>query len=129
MGLLPFLFLPLAIEVNRLALYEGSHYFSQYSALILSFLGGTLWQQSINAQGPKQKAYLAMFPSIIGWFSLAFLPVIWCIVVLMSGFLLLLIYEISATKMPFWYRQLRITLTSIVMGCHLVLTWQVHQLG
>ena len=42
-GLIPFLFLPLAVVFNLLPLHESARYFTQYSAVLLSFFGGIYW--------------------------------------------------------------------------------------
>lgn len=129
LGLLPFLLLPMAIELNHLALYEGTHYFSQYSAIILSFLGGVLWYQGVVVKQSNFEAYIAMLPSIIGWISAAFLSPFYGVIVLAGSFILLLIYEFKILDMKPWYMRLRMALTSVVLGCHLIILWQIHQIG
>lgn len=124
-GLIPFLFLPVAIESNALALFEGVSYFSQYSAIILSFLGGVLWFDGLTNNKPASQLYIAMLPSIIAWISVAFLPPLWCVMVLGIAFIALLSYEHKVVESIEWYTNLRKLLTSVVMGCHLIVIWQL----
>lgn len=129
LGLFPFAFIPLAIEMDRLALFVGVQYFAQYSAIILSFLGGVLWYHSLYVNESERLAYTAMLPSIVGWISLVFLPPFGTIVCLTVALVMLLIIEHKTTNMALWYRNMRVSLTSIVTGCHLVILWQIHQIG
>ena len=93
LGLFPFIFIPLAVEMNRLALFVAIQYFAQYSAIILSFLGGVLWYHSLYVHENERWAYTAMLPSIVGWLSLVFLPPFGTIVCLAIALLVLLIVE------------------------------------
>ena len=124
-GLIPFLFLPLATETNHLALFEGVAYFGQYSAIILSFLGGVLWYDALINDKPAKQLYLAMLPSIFAWSGLVLLPPFNYLFLMLFCFIGLLIVEQLILKTEIWYVRLRLLLTSIVVGCHLVMIWQL----
>ena len=124
-GLLPFLLLPLATETKFIALFEGVSYFLQYAAVILSFLGGVLWYTALTNHNPVYQIYIAMLPSILAWLSLMFLPYDMVLLTLSAGFVVLLVYEQRIINAPEWYQRLRLVLTSVVVGCHLMMNWQL----
>ncbi|OAZ91627.1 hypothetical protein ADS46_07260 [Halomonas sp. G11] len=96
-----------------------------YSAVILSFLGGTHWGAALqNPQpGHSSRLLIAMAPSLIAWPALLFSP-LWGLVVLGVGFMFVWGYDLSRNGRfgwPSWYWQLRTLLTVIVVLAHVVL--------
>lgn len=123
-GLIPFVFLPLFMVNGQLAFFEGTLYFTQYSAIILSFLGGVLWYDGLQKPGSNPQLMIAMLPSVIGWLSLVLLPPVIIIWVLTFALLAVLIYDHIALKTPpEGYLKLRVRLTSITLGTHLTMLW------
>ena len=126
MGLIPFLGLPIFTLLEAISLYEGLSFFSQYSAIILSFLGGVIWFDGITNQKSIWQLYIAMLPSIIGWISLIILPPKICIIILMVSFLALLVLEQKSLTSALWYFRLRVRLTTMAIGGHLMMIWLIY---
>ena len=122
-GLIPFLGLPALVMMNQMSLYEAQGLFSQYAAVILSFLGGIHWYDAFNRSHSLSQLYLSMLPSIIAWLAIAFSYGTWSIAVLSISFGILLMYDFISLKMTSDYQRLRIVLTSVVIGCHLYMIW------
>ncbi|WJG10961.1 DUF3429 domain-containing protein [Aliiglaciecola sp. LCG003] len=125
-GLIPFILLPFLTVWGTVSFFEGVSFFNQYSVIILSFLGGVLWQDAIRFDKSSSQLYIAMLPSLIGWFALALLPAMNVLWVLLCCYLLVLIYEFSVMDQQVWYRSLRIRLTAISMGGHLMMIWLLY---
>lgn len=123
LGLIPFLALPLLIMSNQLSLYEAQGYFAQYSAIILSFLGGIHWYDSFNRSHNVGQLYFAMFPSIVAWLALVLLTGPLLMLVLSATFLLVLICDHKMLHMTQVYFRMRQKLTAIVIGCHVLMFW------
>lgn len=123
LGLIPFLGLPALVMMNQISLYEAQGLFSQYAAVILSFLGGIHWYDAFNRSHSVSQLYLSMLPSIIAWLAIAFSYGTWSIAVLSISFGILLMYDFISLKMTSDYQRLRIVLTSVVIGCHLYMIW------
>lgn len=124
-GLFPFIGLPIFTLLDIISLFEGLSFFAQYSAIILSFLGGVIWFDGITSQKPIWQLYIAMLPSIVGWLSLIILPPKISIIILMVSFLALLMLEHKLLKSALWYLRLRVRLTAITIGGHLMMIWLV----
>ena len=71
-GLIPFVAMPLAYQLNLLSLTQSAVYFVQYSAVLLSFFGGIHWWDAISNQRYDKQMLVAMLPTIIGWLCLVF---------------------------------------------------------
>lgn len=125
LGLLPFIAMPFYIIWGNISYFEGISFYTQYSAIILSFLGGVIWYDGIFKNRSKKQIYLAMLPSLIGWFSLIMLPPIAALSVLSIMFALVILYEFKALDMAPWYRSLRIRLTAITLVGHGMMIWLV----
>lgn len=69
-GLIPFLFLPLAVVLNLLPLHESARYFTQYSAVLLSFFGGIYWWDALNKKAYGPQLLIAMLPTITAGYVL-----------------------------------------------------------
>ncbi len=122
-GLIPFLFLPLAYLWGLVSRFEVTAYFADYSAIILSFLGGIHWWDALTRSQDRSQLYIAMLPSIIAWLSITLLSGKLMLLVLAIAFLLMLTYDLHKLKADVAYRQLRSMLTGIVVGCHLIMLW------
>ena len=123
LGLIPFLVSPLLVLAQQLSFYEAQGWFTLYSGVILSFLGGVHWYDAQQRSQSVSQLYLAMLPSIIAWLVLAFGHGIWSLVTLATAFGLVLIYDFIKLEMPPAYQRLRIVLTGVVIGCHCVMIW------
>ena len=126
-GLIPFVVLPFLVVTDRLALFEGMQYFNQYSAVILSFFGGLHWLEALRDRNQVLRMYLAMLPSIVAWLSLVFLPIETTIIFLMVAYGAVLMFDFKYFQNIPGYMQLRLRLTSIVLGCHGTLLWLYYQ--
>ncbi|XOV78433.1 MAG: DUF3429 domain-containing protein [Aestuariibacter sp.] len=123
LGLFPFIALPLLVIGNQLSLFEAVGYFTQYSAVILSFLGGIHWYDSFTRTHNPLQLYIAMLPSIVAWLSLVFLNGTPAMVVLAAAFVLMLFYDQKTLDMTPAYFRMRQKLTGVVVGCHAIMVW------
>ena len=96
--------------------------FLAYSAVILSFLGGTHWGAALQRAEPEQRRRLmiAMLPSLVAWPALL-LPALWGLVILGLGFVFTWAYDLGRHGWPRWYWLLRSVLTAGVVLAHLAL--------
>lgn len=123
LGLIPFLGIPALVMTNHMSLFEAQGLFAQYSAVILSFLGGIHWYDAIKRSQSIIQLYIAMLPSIFAWSAIGFSYGNWTIVVLSVSFGVLLLYDFIQLKMTPDYQRLRIMLTGVVIGCHCFMIW------
>lgn len=121
-GLIPFLFFPLAITLDWLPLSQSARYFTQYSAVLLSFFGGIHWWDAINQFRVGHQLYVAMLPTIIGWLCLVFSGSPAVVGVLSLSYLAILVYDKFTLAMPkaliMGYMSLRMVLTTVVVISH-----------
>lgn len=124
-GLMPFISLPLLIAIDVLSFSQGAFYFKQYSAVILSFLGGVLWLNALMERHTSHMLYIAMLPSIFGWLGICFMPTQAAITLLTICFVSLLFYERKFLLLPqAWiiaYSKLRYWLTAVVTMSHFIM--------
>lgn len=123
MGLIPFVFLPMMVMMQQMSLYEAQGLFTQYGAVILSFLGGIHWYDAHKRSESVVQLYISMFPSIVAWLAIGLSYGTWAIVILSVSFGLVLIYDFIELKMTPAYQRLRIVLTGVVVGCHCFMIW------
>ncbi len=121
LGLLPFLgaTLLLAIGINEPWVVEGLR---NYAAIILAFVGAIHWGRALQLN----RAGLVLFsvwPSLYAWVCL-FLPVAPSLLLLATGFLLLLLVDQQLYRASAWFRRLRIQLSLSVSGL-LILGWSI----
>ncbi|MEP4889247.1 MAG: DUF3429 domain-containing protein [Aliiglaciecola sp.] len=128
-GLIPFIMLPFFILWETVSYFEGVDFFIQYSAIILSFLGGVLWFDGINKERSVTLLYMAMLPSIIAWLSVIWLPPVIALITLACSYTLVIFYEFKLSTLASWYRSLRIRLTAITIGSHLMIIWIIQQMS
>lgn len=122
-GLIPFILLPLYIASDNLAIFEGIGYFIQYSAIILSFLGGIHWYESIRNESSGHQLYVSMLPSIVAWLSLVLLAPGIALMTIGISHMLMLIYDLSVLKPSKAYAAMRMRITSLVLGSHMMMGW------
>lgn len=127
MGLTPFIAIPLLIMANQLFYFEGFEFFVQYSAIILSFFGGIHWLDALQNRRKDHQLYMAMIPSIVAWLSLLTLSGDTLLSVLSITYIGVLMYDkyVLALERDILipYTQLRMILTTIVVGTHLFMAY------
>lgn len=69
-GLIPFILLPMIGALDWLPLFTSARYFTQYSAVLLSFFGGIYWWDALSKRDYGVQLYVAMLPTLIGWLCL-----------------------------------------------------------
>lgn len=121
-GLIPFIGLPLLAVSGHLGMYEAMHYFTLYSAVLLSFFGGVHWYDAIANRNTGHQLYVAMLPTIIGWICLMLGSDIRTLGILSVSYLAVLIYDKFTLALPkdlvLSYTTLRIGLTTVVVLAH-----------
>jgi hypothetical protein len=124
-GLLPFIGIPLLILTGQIHYFEGYTYFSQYSAIILSFFGGIHWLDALQNRRKNHQLFVAMLPSIVGWLSLVFLQGYMLFSVLSIAYVGVLMYDkyVLALEQDILipYTFLRTVLTTVVVITHLLM--------
>ena len=123
LGLLPFIGLPMLVLLQAMSFYEAHGLFTQYSAIILSFLGGIHWYDAQQRTNSTAQLYLAMLPSIIAWLVIGFAYGVVALMMLAVSFGLVLIYDFVKLPMTSQYQRLRVSLTGVVIGCHCIMMW------
>ncbi|GAB2997441.1 DUF3429 domain-containing protein [Psychrosphaera aestuarii] len=132
-GLLPFLYFAACAWFPGLNLFETEPLtvFRAYSAVILSFLAGTLWvfgliatqyQQQVEVRS-KSLIWSAIFLSVIAWGNLF---IAGKAALFVAGLLFLVVWQIEQktelTKCyPAWYTELRAKLSMIVGALHIII--------
>jgi chromate transport protein ChrA len=118
-GLLPFVAcLYLSLETSTVAL-PARQAFIAYSAIILSFIAGTLWRRSSRSGEQKQNIISNIF-SLLAFVCLLVAYDI-ALIILALGFALIFIYELASgdkTQDTNDYRVMRFRLTAIVVALH-----------
>lgn len=108
-GLIPFVVLALDIlvvayfgPIARLCLLA-------YGAVILSFLGGTIWGRCLREPEAGVSMIVSILPSLAGWFAVLQLgsEAFWIVA---AGVAATLAWDI-ASDLPPWFRRLRIHLS------------------
>ena len=125
-GLLPFIILSvLAFNHSLLAPEMTMLGFVSYSAVILSFVAGTLWGKAVILTLDDNIAKLLIISNIIAlgcWIALLTPFVLSALILLVSGYLYLLYIEFKAKQLSTTtsYITLRTILTSVAVVCHIV---------
>jgi hypothetical protein len=126
-GLLPFIIIPISIIVGLMDAYLGYLHFVQYSAIILSFMGGIHWLDALQNRRKNHQLFAAMVPSIIAWLSLVFLDGTILLSILSLSHIGVLIYDkyVLALEKDILldYIQLRVLLTTVVVISHLIMVY------
>lgn len=127
LGLVPFVFFLWAVEVTThniehpLAIIEPQQGFLFYSAIILSFLAGTLWKKDASLDNSASQILSNIFCLIA--FTCLFIPLIYALTLLSSAYLCLLWaeYLLCYKQQPSFtrsYFSMRLRLTIIVIALH-----------
>ncbi|WP_350432539.1 DUF3429 domain-containing protein [Shewanella sp. H8] len=125
-GLLPFIILSvLAFNHSLLAPEHTMLGFVSYSAVILSFVAGTLWGKAVILALDDNIAKLLIISNIIAlasWIALITPFELSALILLASGYLYLLYVEFKAKQLSTTtsYMTLRTILTSVAVICHIV---------
>ena len=121
-GLIPFLAMPVAYQLNLMPISQSATYFVQYSAVLLSFFGGVHWWAAISQQRYDKQMYIAMLPTIIGWLCLVFSSDVKVLGILSLSYVAILVYDKFSLSLPkseiVSYISLRMALTTVVVLCH-----------
>ena len=121
-GLIPFLLLPLLAVTGLLSVGESARYFTQYSAVLLSFFGGVYWWDALVKKHHGSQLFIAMIPTIIGGVCLVFSGNIVVLGVLSLSYLAVFYYDKNHLVLEkdeiVSYIALRMGLTTIVVLCH-----------
>jgi Protein of unknown function (DUF3429) len=127
LGVLPFLVCAIAMHFayNANAMFSV---FSNYAAVILSFLGGIRWAFAVNGQLQKIDLVLAVMPSLLAWCSLLMPPTL-TMTGFILGFIAMAYLDVFARPLPLTrgFLRLRLWITLCVLGLHflvLSLVWQ-----
>ncbi|MGI9401522.1 MAG: DUF3429 domain-containing protein [Rhizobiaceae bacterium] len=125
-GFLPFAGLSIAMLVLGRAhpLFDVlTDAFRLYSAVILSFLGGIRWGLALNNQAARPATLtLSVIPAIAGWLSM-FAPPVFSVGIFLLAFCAQGAWDSTAFhagKGPIWFARLRIVITLLVAGAHIV---------
>lgn len=119
LGLLPFIICLVLVILGRNWQSDALQVFIFYSAIILSFLSGTLWQVNTKASKPKQQIISNIF-CLMAFLSLLIVKQV-ALITLALSYLLLFIYErhlIQSSQSPNSYLKMRLKLTTIVVLLH-----------
>ncbi|MBB1361272.1 MULTISPECIES: DUF3429 domain-containing protein [Shewanella] len=125
-GLLPFIILSvLAFNHSLLAPEHTMLGFVSYSAVILSFVAGTLWGKAVILTLDDNIAKLLIISNIIAlacWIALLTPFALSALILLASGYLYLLYIEFKAKQLSTTtsYLTLRTILTSAAVVCHII---------
>lgn len=121
-GLLPFIALNVLAVTDLLPQSLTYLYFTQYSAVLLSFFGGVHWYDAISSKKQGHQLYVAMLPTIVGWLCLTQTDAPWVLGILSISYLLMMFYDKQVLTLPkeivVTYTKLRMQLTTIVVLSH-----------
>ncbi|MBD5769611.1 DUF3429 domain-containing protein [Marinomonas colpomeniae] len=131
LGIIPFAFSTYLSWTNQMLFDEsGSYLFTTYSAIILSFLSGTLWGQCINKRISTMSQYLLISSNVIAlgaWFSLLLEVSSLSIALLLLGFISLFWVEARSLReensVHSRYLNMRFGITLIVCVLHLLMLY------
>lgn len=121
-GLMPFIALPVFVLTGTVGELAAMHYFTQYSAVLLSFFGGVHWFDAISSQKNNHQLYVAMLPTIVGWGALIMGADVRVLGMLSIAYLLVLFYDKFTLALPkaliMSYISMRVILTTVVVLAH-----------
>ena len=98
----------------------AADFFVTYGAVILAFLGGTLWGYAVKIPAPRKFQRLVV-SNLVALFAVAaavFAPPALAASLLALGQVALLLYERGQAKNPGWYLRLRTRLVLGVLPAH-----------
>jgi hypothetical protein len=130
LSVIPFIFLVFANTLAILPSAEAARYFTQYSAVTLSFLGGVHWYDAISNNRKTHQYYIAMLPVLMGWIGLVFNGHLWVLSMLSVCYLAVLLYDKFYLFMPkslvVDYIKLRMLFTTVVVISHGAIIMQLN---
>ncbi|QFI37647.1 DUF3429 domain-containing protein [Moritella marina ATCC 15381] len=122
MGLIPFIAI-LYVSINNMGLpLDAKQVFIAYSAIILSFVAGTLWQTSEERKHDRRKIVSNIF-CLFAFLSLLVNQHL-ALMILVVNYILLFLYESKLAKLNqghdrnIAYMTMRLRLTSIIVLLH-----------
>ncbi|MDM7860679.1 DUF3429 domain-containing protein [Alteromonas sp. ASW11-36] len=125
LGLIPFFAIPVAVLMDILSYPQAFAFFTQYSAIILSFFGGIHWYVAITDPKFSHQLYVAMLPSIVAWLALILFADARTLGVLSLAYVAVLIYDKFTLQMApaqiIEYTRMRVILTTLVVTSHVVM--------
>lgn len=95
---------------------------TNYAAIILTFVGAIHWGRAMTT-GKPGLLVVSVAPSLIAWGSL-FLATRFALPIMISGFLLLLVFDYREYRDIDWFRRLRTHLTLSVSSL-LLIAWLI----
>lgn len=130
LGLIPFLASSLAALMHTGTWWGISplEFLITYGAIILSFLGGTLWGRALHRAESEKTTGLLLLSNVFAlaaWFTILINAPAWSLGMQMAGFALVLYFEqklarSSAMTSYMGYYRIRVLLTTIVIVCQLL---------
>ena len=91
-----------------------------YGAIILTFVGAIHWGRALNSNTLNLFIF-SVIPSLVAWVSLL-IPVNFGLPLLISGFLLIILFDYQQYRTLVWFQNLRVRLTLIVCSA-LLFSW------
>lgn len=120
-GLVPMLGIPVLALLSGHASYSCVHAHLACGATILSFLGGSNWNEAITSNNVSYgKLGWCITPQIIGWTSML-LPIPLGMMLASVGFCLSLIHDVLLSNYPQWMKSLRLVLTGGILMSFLLM--------
>ncbi|WP_371185908.1 DUF3429 domain-containing protein [Thalassotalea maritima] len=137
-GTVPFIGLAFALLVSHSILSDTTTIllFVSYSALIVSFLAGSLWAEALVGRGTVDAGRLLLFSNVImlvSWcalLSIVFIAWHWGLLVLAGCYVALLVSERNLRNLAYpletgdaayrAYRQMRQRVSIVVVSCHII---------
>jgi hypothetical protein len=134
LGIIPFVFATYLSWSNDVFLDKsGLDLFITYSAIILSFMAGTLWGQRIHKDSNTLSKYVLISSNVIAlgaWFSLLIDVPVLSIALLFLGFISIFWVEAKSLKQSEYsdsrYLNMRLLLTLFVCVLHLLVLYPHH---
>jgi hypothetical protein len=121
-GLIPFLLCPLFVFMGLPENAIVYHIFCLYSAVILSFLGGTVWGASLQrSRAPQALTIFSVIYPLLAWVCLLWNALQVTLSLFILAYVHLWILEKKAydwEQLPYGYKAFRTTLTTIVVLAH-----------
>jgi hypothetical protein len=121
LGLAPFIALPILSKLSPQFSYFSTLVFAYYSACILCFLAGTLWQEASTG--------FVVVSNVLTLWAVSCLVLYnfnsgMALLLLALGFLVMLLLDMNRA-LPAWYIRFRRSLTIVVIAMHIVSSYGV----
>jgi hypothetical protein len=120
-GLIPFVIFSIGSWTSLPLVADSTQMLITYAAIIMAFMGAIHWGLSLASIDANQSKHLvASNATALAAWSALLLPQIFALILLTTGFLLLLGYDLTVARartFPDWYVTMRIRLTLVVSIC------------